>query len=627
MQLPRRDLLAGGFLAFSASSDPMGRFRASANAVHLADPGGGAGAALADFTQMATGAVARSLQEKAREQISDADFSTLDQALTAAAGRQLLITEAHVVTAAAIIPANTEIVGLGGSITASGTGFNAVESGGDNVRISGLRVIGPGSHAAPANTDVGNGIHALRHDNVTVESCMVSGFNNTGILIRDGLNCVVTTNILFGNTYPTSGGNDSADIALYSSTQGARTGITNNLCLSNNSQGVYVNALGHDDDMTITGNVCVATDGGSVETGLANLKRRHGIVLGYNQAASGGRVNCANNVVRNTLSTGIYAASNTNGARAVSVIGNTISKVGQDTAVQGSLTGGITVVGGGAGTILAFNTIYDFRGTGSSGAINISTGNSDAMCQVTGNTIDTSTSNGIILQDASAGCVVRGNITRNVAGVDIYESTASAGGHTITDNDCLRSRVGHSIYVAFGSGTAETLVEGNKLVGFGKRNGTPDTHAGVFMENNTSRRVIVRRNRITGFRAAVRPGNVISTRLYDSILIDDNLLRNNHFAITCYDFTQTGVVPVCGNVFEGNDSDLSGAGGSNVAYIAERRNGKILLLDQAAAPANGTWIAGDRAEYSAPRAGAPPGAVCTTGGSPGRWTSMAALSA
>lgn len=600
---------------------------ATADKVSLTALAASAGSTLVGIIAVGAGAVARTQQAKNAETITDADYTTLAQALTAATGKRLNLTQAWTVTAAAVVPANTEIVGVGGSITASGAGYNAVEAGGNGVKFTGIRVIGPGSFATPASTDVGNGIYAIGRYNVIVDSCMVSGFNNTGILIRDCFNYSATKNILFGNTYPTVGGNDSADVASYSTTAGGRGVIEGNFCLSNNSQGIYTNALGQDNDITVANNICVATDAGGAETAGGSLSRRHGIVLGYNQAVGGGRINCSGNVVRNTNSTGIYDASNTNLRRAISIVNNTISKVGLNTAIQGSLTGGITVLGGGVGTIIAFNTIYDFRGTGSTGSINISTGIANASGIIFGNTCDTSTSNGIILQDAATGWNVRSNILRSITARDIYESTATAGGHTIEDNDIVRSNAGFpAIYVVFGSGSRATYVRRNSITGFDKTTGGEE-NAGVFLEGSPGRVVAIEDNYISTVRFGIRPSSTIVGRLIDKIIIRSNRLQNCFYGVTCYEFTGVGVVPIIDCTFVSCDNDTSGAGGTNAGYIADVRHGRIILHDRTAAPTGGTWIAGDRAEFVSPAAGGVPGSICTTGGAPGTWKSYAAIAA
>lgn len=64
-----------------------------------------------------------------------------------------------------------------------------------------------------------------------------------------------------------------------------------------------------------------------------------------------------------------------------------------------------------------------------------------------------------------------------------------------------------------------------------------------------------------------------------------------------------------------------------VVELRETATGYIKVMVGTAAPASGTWIAGDRVEYQAPTAGGFMGAVCTTGGTPGTWKTFGAVSA
>lgn len=51
------------------------------------------------------------------------------------------------------------------------------------------------------------------------------------------------------------------------------------------------------------------------------------------------------------------------------------------------------------------------------------------------------------------------------------------------------------------------------------------------------------------------------------------------------------------------------------------------IIWASAIPTGGTYVAGDTVFYTAPTAGASPGAVCVTGGTPGTWKAMAAIAA
>ncbi len=59
------------------------------------------------------------------------------------------------------------------------------------------------------------------------------------------------------------------------------------------------------------------------------------------------------------------------------------------------------------------------------------------------------------------------------------------------------------------------------------------------------------------------------------------------------------------------------------AVIADGVGPKV--IHDTAAPTGNTWRRGDVCWNSTPASGAPPGWVCTTGGTPGTWKAMANL--
>jgi hypothetical protein len=71
-------------------------------------------------------------------------------------------------------------------------------------------------------------------------------------------------------------------IVLYVTSGGSsRINISKNFCFSNNSQGLYIDAIGVDSDILVEGNICVTLDSTTwAEVASGSLLRRHGIVIG-----------------------------------------------------------------------------------------------------------------------------------------------------------------------------------------------------------------------------------------------------------------------------------------------------------------------------------------------------------
>ena len=72
-------------------------------------------------------------------------------------------------------------------------------------------------------------------------------------------------------------------------------------------------------------------------------------------------------------------------------------------------------------------------------------------------------------------------------------------------------------------------------------------------------------------------------------------------------------------LFTGTTTALSNTGATNMEYAVSLYPNKVFY--HAAAPADGTWIVGDRVINSVPASGQPKAWVCTVAGSPGTWTS------
>lgn len=614
----------GDVLAVYRSPGPLRRTTVSTFADYIkAFFSASGGSALVGFLQAGTGAVARTAQAKMRDVITDADFSTLQQALTAAAGKVLLITQAHTTAAGFTPAANTTIRGHGGSITVTAAGVNGINITDDGIILDGVRIIGPGASAEPADFTLGNGIHGVSADNVTVRNCIVSGFNSCGILLRGCTSVIVDGNLLYNNTYnsPYAVG-DVSDICLYSPTACGKAIIANNRCMSNNSQGIYVSALGYDSDITVSGNLCVAcnADGFTETTGAA--VRRHGIVVGYATSAGSGRVVVVGNVIRNSSGTGIYVASTTNLVRAIEVTGNIISKVGFGT-VQPTLNGGIFVNGGGIGTVISSNAIYDFQGAFASivGAITISASISGNSGSIIGNTIDTSTANGIVLKSSTSGWLVDGNQISGCAGYDIFENPGAGvtnGGHEIINNTTRRTNANYSsIFIEFSTSTRTTRVCGNTMYGFDT---TSANSCGLTVRNaTTDRRVIAEHNLAKNFNVGILLNENATGRFINLTRIDFNHLEDCQRGIAVFGSSSTLCFVAEGNSFVNCTNKFYQVFAEN-AFAGYRLDDTVVLAPRAATPTTGTWVVGDRA-IGPGAVGQPKAWTCTTAGSPGTWTS------
>jgi parallel beta-helix repeat protein len=563
----------------------------------------------------------------------DTDYANLATALSAAAGRILVISDDHSITTAHTVPAGTHLLGEGGSITMTQPDTNALVIGGDGVTIEGVEIVGPASPDTPSDVVVSNGIYAEGRDNLTVTDCLIRRFDSCGIFIRGCRNTTLRDNRLHSNRY---GLGDSSDICLYSSDPpGGRIVIEGNFCLSNNSQGIYVDALGHDDDVTVAGNACVATDGGGDELAAVSVVRRHGIIIGYGSPVEGnGRVAVTGNLCRNTAVTGIYVASNAELRRAVVIVGNVCSLNG---LAETALAGGIFITGGGLGTLVANNAVFDFRGNPAYdvGCLVVNHNVAGATATLSGNLCDTSTADGIVLKAASAGVRVTGNRTHAIARYDVAEITIAdnpdAGGHRIERNEFLRTNSdAPSVKIDAQASTRTTYVLDNVIEGFDKTD-EDDANAGIALSGGVnSKPFVATGNVIRQFRYGILYFAYVPGR-YDSLLrFDRNEIEDCHGGIVLAATSPAAVMVVEGNWFRSVTNPLStcsGLGGYVAGYVGRRDSGRLVLLGLNAAPTIGTWAVGDRAEFTTPTAGGTIGAVCTGAGNPGMWKAYGAIAA
>jgi hypothetical protein len=383
-------------------------------------------------------------------------------AALAACGLALTVTPAtaavEIAAPALVVPDDVTIRGFGRAshlkwVLVTGTGApaaNAQSTGfvlGARSMAQGLRVELPGLKDSPANNNAGHGFLADGKPDVTVESCIISGHHGSGVLLRNCPRKRVQNNTCYAGYYAGGVvsppiGNSMGDIVCYSFNDQIAGNwdhggiITGNYCLSNNSHGIWIDMGGWDRTTTVIGNICITlSDDLAAEVTVGNLRRRHGISTGY-----GGphfmesQLIVQGNICANTLVSGIYHAASSDNAidapnRAVIIIGNVCARNGYAAAgaPDATLSGAISVLGGGAGDVVLGNTIIDYKGAVASdvGAITINhsivaTGVRKSIT-VANNSINRSTSHGIVMKGEAIGEIdLSSNRIEGCVGSDIY---------------------------------------------------------------------------------------------------------------------------------------------------------------------------------------------------------------
>ncbi len=619
------------------------------------------GAELVTFTQDGTDTLSQSVEARLKKMVFLTDFTNgvadgttaTDAAWVNAltqcglTGQALYVpggTSYYKLTTEITVPAGVKIWGDGyySYVKQTSAGMNCFIASGNNEFV-GIRMEGLHTHTDPALFTKNNGVFASAVKNVTVRNCIMFGFQSSGVQFRNVVSGNISENLIYGGwwNYPT-GVTVTADISLYSDTEGSNITIANNRCLSNNSQGIMINNQGYDHDLSVTGNICTAMeDDLSAEVPLATLQRRHGLVAGY--GGGGGRFSCIGNTCRNTLVSGIYHTANTTGTHAVTINGNVCSLNGLVTAgaSDSTLAGGISLNGGGAQSISVFaNAVYDFRGKSADSVGSImfngaSTANTEI--QIVDNTIDTSNTRGILCKGDLTNVVIRGNKIKGCVEEDIQVVPgASPDLHVkIEDNTCTRiNATARSIYLNTPSAVKRNYIRRNTLIGFNSATAaTTNTAISIY---GAGVPFTVTENYIENYQWGFRLENGFTGRKVDEFHVDRNDFKTVVKAISFPGSDSTALVVCEDNTFTNVTTKFDASGSYDCAFAGKRHglgdatrieiwsNGVIGgdypngIISITAGPKTnqGTLVVGDIINFTAPVALGSPGWVCTTAGTP-----------
>lgn len=589
------------------------------------------------------------VSEKLSQTISIADFgagegmsasantAAITAALTACGAQKAAlyvpgVASSYLVNNEFTVPDGVTIYGDGyGSCIEQTVQGKNVFIAGDGNKFTGLRI----KMCAGNNLDLAkqNCIYAKDIENIEVSSNWLQLVDiNCGVQLDSVKNVIITNNIVYGATWPVSAGPaaSAADILTYSFAPGGRIIISNNLCLSNNSQGIAIDLLGGDGDIVVDGNICVTLDPATCTLGgtwaeIANGGvRRHGIMVGYiSSSVDGPRAVISNNICRNTRHTGIYKQGSASGPLIIEA--NMCSNNGYDTSV--SLSGGIVVVLSGE-EIVQNNYILDFKNTaGGTGGIAVYANVVPTKrTKISGNRVEGSLGVGILLTTFSALVDVTNNQLTANAGVDIsWEPNAGdpgVGGHYIANNSTYRTSGTNitSINLIFQASTLTTVVRDNLING--NDNTTLDPgNSGVRVSAVTQKYLQLMGNKISKFYYGAYYNNYFAAARHNDTLIEGNVIQGCNTGFACAALTTNATVPLVDNRFVDVTTQTSGAALGSAAGRICTRLGEKLITQTTASPTLGEWAIGDRSVNSIPAVGQPKAWACTVAGAPGTWVS------
>ena len=352
--------------------------------------------------------------------VSATDTANLQAAITAAAGKGIIIPAGSYVHTALSIPANTSVfLSRGCTLTlAASAGTNVVNVAGDNVTIEGHGKIDGNRSNQSANS---NGVYTVSAyttvRGITVTSC--NGYNIVGFPGATDLRVLDCISL------------DARDegIEFQGVTRGAAIG---NVVRAAGKNGIYAYANTTSSssyvcrDITIADNVVEGAS--ALSSGYAGIRvddRAQNVSVTGNTVSGGG-----------TSCNGILVASSTTyHTQSCSVVGNTVR------AVPGA---GIQASGYSKGTTISGNSVF---GAGTHG-IYVTSANTTGT-NVSGNTVSDCTGSGIMVLDTSD-FTVTNNICRNNGqgansntyhGITLWQSTGTVDKGRVAENRCYDDQV------------------------------------------------------------------------------------------------------------------------------------------------------------------------------------------
>ena len=625
-------------LPFTTSS--WGNDSAKFRAIQFTD------ADLITYMPAGTGAVATTVQDALRKFVSvknfGADPSASASANTVAISAALIHAgtkkcSVYVPGEAAAYQVNDEFTVPDG-VTVFGDGYGsfiqqtALNKGGfilgNNSTVRDLRI----KVADGDNTAFVNCVYANSVNNPTIKDNWLEpgDLGGCGVHVRKCNQTVIKGNRIYGGKW-SSGASfaaSAADILFYSAGASERHIIEGNFCLSNNSQGIFIDALGYEGDIIVSNNICVTLDPTTcTETGTWSLAasggvRRHGILVGYNSSnVNGQRCVIDGNICRNTKWTGIYKQGSSAGP--VIISNNVCDLNGYETT--NSLSGGIYISQAGFEEVTG-NSISRFQNTiQGTGAITVNSPSvPSAPTAIRGNKIKASANVGIALTTFCAGVEVAGNTLSDNVGADIFyiatSGNAGVGGHRIIDNTIMRptGSTSSGIYLDLQSSTKYTTVANNRVIG-GDNTTANQFNAGIHYRQ-ASEYVRIQNNEISNFYYGVYCSAYFTGGRMATVIIEGNTIESTNTGFALSSTTGNNTVPVVNSKFINVTNKTSAPIGSAVARIVQRL-GDRLQWETTAAPTTGSWAIGDRSANSTPAVGQPKGWVCTVAGAPGTWVS------
>jgi parallel beta-helix repeat protein len=395
---------------------PVAASLASADVVAVVQGGVTKQAALSltPYTPAGTGAVATTVQAELRKTFYSSNYPSLQAALTAATGNELVIDANITITAQVTIPTGTRVTQKNGSTITANVSEIAllIDTSATNVDIDGLIIAG--THSRSISTAFSSGC-----SNIRVRNCVISGATLAGAGYTSGIFMDGVSNVWIENNRVKDCG---AGIAS------GYGGITFYV-----SANTYLHIKGNrvESAVALFGIACFATSfseiTGNIVSGMktgAGNNNGYGIMV-YDNAGSITNDNViSNNVVASTEGTGIYVVD----ANRVT-ISNNVCKFNGLVQTDATLpVGGIAVNGPNCSKITV--TGNSIGNCGKDGVVVSAV----STCTISGNSIANSAQHGVHLRGADYNISVTANTVIGCTGRGIFDDVTAKTNVSITGN-------------------------------------------------------------------------------------------------------------------------------------------------------------------------------------------------
>jgi hypothetical protein len=516
------------------------------------------------------------------------------------------------------------------SIIAQATQNKSVFAAGDNNIFEGLHP----QVVDGDNTAFTNCIEFIGSTTGTVKSCFLKSADVgcNGVFAQNSQQLTIKGNIIYGGLWDGSLAGPAAtssDILFYSSSASAKHIVEGNMCLSNNSQGIFVDALGFDADVAVSNNICITLDtttcveGGAWSEAVTGGVRRHGIMVGYlNSSVDGTRCTINNNLIKNTRWTGIYKQGTSSGV--ISITDNVCTYNGYQTV--NSLSAGIYVNVSGNEKVSG-NSIDEFQNTDLQGVggivLNAGFVGDDSVL-VSDNKIKGSLSHGLYITTQASRAAIKGNHIINPALSCISVVNTTGGGHTIHSNYLSKdSDNAPAIDYSRQGATIGTTIKNNTITGANNTTSSTD-NTGIRVAGDITGFAKVIGNEVKNFYYAYSNSQYWSGRVIDATF-EGNIIEDCNTGFNISGTSSAHTVPLVDNRFINVTNKVSGNIGAPIGRVVSRR-GDRLIWESSSVPTAGSWAIGDQSDNTAPVSGGNIGWVCTADGAPGTWKEYGVIS-